>query len=72
MFEKVNVRIVGRGNTSYLLNEERGKKNHLFGEGGGGSGCPLLLGEIPLHEEVRLGEIMAPPGGGKSRKFSQQ
>ena len=59
MFEKVNVPIVGVvENMSYLLNEESGKKNHLFGEGGGAAtaqalGCPFL-GEI-LHEEVRLG-----------------
>jgi len=60
MFVKVHVPVVGVvENMSYLLNEESGKKNHLFGEGGGAAtaqalGCPFL-GEIPLHEEVRLG-----------------
>ena len=60
MFEKVNVPILGVvENMSYLLDEESGNKNHLFGQGGGSSTaqalkCPFL-GEIPLHEEVRLG-----------------
>ena len=60
MFEKVNVPILGVvENMSYLLDEESGNKNHLFGQGGGASTaqalkCPFL-GEIPLHEEVRLG-----------------
>ena len=60
MFEKVNVPILGVvENMSFLLDEESGKKVHLFGQGGGATTaqalkCPFL-GEIPLHEEVRLG-----------------
>ena len=60
MFEKVNVPILGVvENMSYLLDEQSGKKTHLFGQGGGATTaqalkCPFL-GEIPLHEEVRLG-----------------
>ena len=60
MFEKVNVPILGViENMSFLQEEETGKKNYLFGQGGGASTaqalqCPFL-GEIPLHEEVRLG-----------------
>ena len=60
MFEKVNVPILGViENMSFLQDEETGKKNYLFGQGGGASTsqalqCPFL-GEIPLHEEVRLG-----------------
>jgi ATP-binding protein involved in chromosome partitioning len=58
MFEKVNVPILGVvENMSYQMNN--GEKFHLFGKGGGASTakaleCPFL-GEIPLHEEVRLG-----------------
>ncbi len=60
MFEKVNVPILGVvENMSYLLEQESGKKNHLFGQGGGAATAQALkcafLGEIPLHEEVRLG-----------------
>ena len=60
MFEKVNVPILGViENMSFLQDEETGKRNYLFGQGGGASTsqalqCPFL-GEIPLHEEVRLG-----------------
>ena len=60
MFEKVNVPILGVvENMSYLLDEQSGKKTHLFGQGGGATTAQSLkssfLGEIPLHEEVRLG-----------------
>ena len=60
MFEKVNVPILGVvENMSFLADETNGEKNHLFGQGGGAAtavslACPFL-GEIPLHEEVRLG-----------------
>ena len=60
MFEKVNVPILGVvENMSYLEDEESGKKSYLFGQGGG-SKRPLpsktsFLGEIPLHQEVRMG-----------------
>jgi len=60
MFEKVNVPILGVvENMSFLVDETSGDKNYLFGQGGGTAtaislNCPLL-GEIPLHEEVRLG-----------------
>lgn len=82
MFEKVNVPILGVvENMSYLLNEESGKKNHLFGEGGGATTaqalqCPFL-GEIPLHEEVRLGGdhgtpvVVANPDNPSSREIGQ-
>ena len=60
MFEKVNVPILGVvENMSFLLDEESGKKTHLFGQGGGATTAQVLkcpfLGEIPIHEEVRLG-----------------
>ena len=60
MFEKVNVPILGVvENMSFLADETNGEKNYLFGQGGGAAtavslNCPFL-GEIPLHEEVRLG-----------------
>ena len=60
MFEKVNVPILGVvENMSFLVDETSGDKNYLFGQGGGTAtaislNCPFL-GEIPLHEEVRLG-----------------
>jgi ATP-binding protein involved in chromosome partitioning len=60
MFEKVNVPILGVvENMSFLADETNGEKNYLFGQGGGTAtaislNCPFL-GEIPLHEEVRLG-----------------
>ncbi len=60
MFEKVKVPVLGIiENMSYLLDEASGKRNHLFGQGGGPAtaqalGCPFL-GEVPLDQEVRLG-----------------
>ncbi|MEK9772219.1 MAG: Mrp/NBP35 family ATP-binding protein [Opitutae bacterium] len=80
MFEKVNVPILGVvENMSYLLDEESGRKNHLFGQGGGATTaqalkCPFL-GEIPLHEEVRLGGdhgtpvVVANPENSASREL---
>jgi ATP-binding protein involved in chromosome partitioning len=60
MFEKVNVPILGVvENMSFLLDDESGKKTYLFGQGGGATTAQVLkcpfLGEIPIHEEVRLG-----------------
>lgn len=60
MFEKVNVPILGViENMSFLLNEEKKEKSYLFGKGGGPTTAQALstsfLGEIPIHEEVRLG-----------------
>lgn len=60
MFEKVNVPILGViENMSFLKDQQTGERNYLFGQGGGASTahalkCPFM-GEIPLHEEVRLG-----------------
>ena len=60
MFEKVNVPILGVvENMSYLEDDESGKKTHLFGQGGGAETAialdTALLGEVPLHQEVRMG-----------------
>jgi ATP-binding protein involved in chromosome partitioning len=60
MFEKVNVPILGVvENMSYLEDEESKKKSYLFGQGGGAETAVALktgfLGEIPLHQEVRMG-----------------
>ncbi len=60
MFEKVNVPILGViENMSFLLNEDTNEKSYLFGQGGGPSTAQALssvfLGEIPIHEEVRMG-----------------
>ena len=60
MFEKVNIPILGViENMSFLLNEESNQKSFLFGQGGGPSTAQALstsfLGEIPLHEEIRMG-----------------
>ena len=60
MFEKVNVPILGVvENMSYLEDEDSQKKSYLFGQGGGAETALALqtgfLGEIPLHQEVRMG-----------------
>ncbi len=60
MFEKVNVPLLGVvENMSFLLNENTKEKSFLFGKGGGPTTAQALstsfLGEIPLHEEVRMG-----------------
>ena len=60
MFEKVNVPILGViENMSFLLNEETKEKSYLFGQGGGPTTAQALstafLGEIPIHEEIRMG-----------------
>ena len=81
MFEKVNVPILGVvENMSYLLDEQSGKKTHLFGQGGGATTAQSLkspfLGEIPLHEEVRLGGdhgtpvVVANPDNPASRELN--
>ena len=81
MFEKVNVPILGVvENMSYLLDEQSGKKTHLFGQGGGATTAQILkspfLGEIPLHEEVRLGGdhgtpvVVANPDNPASRELN--
>jgi len=62
MFEKVNVPILGViENMSFLLNEESKEKSYLFGKGGGPMTAQALstafLGEVPLHEEIRMGGI---------------
>jgi len=60
MFEKVNVPILGViENMSFLLNEENKEKSYLFGKGGGPTTALALstsfLGEVPIHEEIRMG-----------------
>ena len=60
MFEKVNVPILGVvENMSYLKDEDSEKKSYLFGQGGGAETALALetafLGEVPLHQEVRMG-----------------
>ena len=60
MFEKVNVPILGViENMSFLLNEENKEKSYLFGKGGGPTTAQALstsfLGEVPIHEEIRMG-----------------
>ena len=60
MFEKVNVPILGVvENMSYLEDEDSQKKSYLFGQGGGTETALALqtvfLGEVPLHQEVRMG-----------------
>ena len=81
MFKKVNVPILGVvENMSYLLDEQSGKKTHLFGQGGGATTAQSLkspfLGEIPLHEEVRLGGdhgtpvVVANPDNPASRELN--
>ncbi|MDC0547379.1 Mrp/NBP35 family ATP-binding protein [Opitutales bacterium] len=60
MFEKVNVPILGViENMSFLMNEENNEKSYLFGQGGGPATAQALstafLGEIPIHQEIRMG-----------------
>lgn len=59
MFEKVNIPIIGVAENMSYLEDEAGKKNYLFGQGGGAETARVLntgfLGEIPLHQEVREG-----------------
>ena len=60
MFDAVNVPLMGVvENMSYLENSDTGKKQYLFGEGGGKQAAESLetdfLGEVPLDERVRMG-----------------
>ncbi len=60
MFGKVNVPLLGVAeNMSYLLDPATGKKNMIFGEGGGERAARDLetafLGQIPLDPEIRAG-----------------
>ena len=60
MFEKVNVPLIGViENMSFLLEGTQGKRNYLFGKGGGQKAADILetklLGQIPLEAAIREG-----------------
>ncbi|MFP6901827.1 MAG: Mrp/NBP35 family ATP-binding protein [Opitutales bacterium] len=60
MFDAVNVPLLGVvENMSYLDNSETGKRQYLFGKGGGRQAAESLetefLGEVPLDERIRIG-----------------
>jgi len=80
MFEKVNVPLLGVAeNMSYLLNEQTGEKQYIFGQGGGESTAKALetefLGAIPLDQEVREGGdrgipvVLSNPESSTSKEF---
>ena len=59
MFQKVNVPLLGVAeNMSYFL-DPMGNRHNLFGEGGGQATADslgtVLLGQVPLVEEIRIG-----------------
>ncbi|MBL64286.1 MAG: chromosome partitioning protein [Opitutae bacterium] len=60
MFDSVNVPLLGVvENMSYLEDPETGKKQYLFGQGGGEQTAEVLetafLGQVPLDEKIRVG-----------------
>jgi len=60
MFDKVSVPLVGVAeNMSYLLDQETGNRQYLFGQGGGEKTARFLetdlLGQVPLDPRIREG-----------------
>jgi ATP-binding protein involved in chromosome partitioning len=59
MFQKVNVPLLGVAENMSYFTDPAGAKHYLFGQGGGASVAQkldtVLLGEVPLLPEIRLG-----------------
>jgi len=59
MFQKVNVPLLGVAENMSWFEDANGRRQHLFGEGGGAitaeSLGTTLLGQVPLYEEIRAG-----------------
>ena len=59
MFQKVNVPLLGVAENMSWFEDANGRRQHLFGEGGGAitaeSLGTTLLGQVPLFEEIRAG-----------------
>ncbi len=59
MFQKVNVPILGVAENMSWFEDATGKRQALFGEGGGASTAEALgttlLGQVPLYPEIRAG-----------------
>jgi ATP-binding protein involved in chromosome partitioning len=59
MFQKVNVPLLGVAENMSWFEDSAGRKQLLFGEGGGAliaeSLGTILLGQVPLYEEIRAG-----------------
>ncbi|WP_438483258.1 P-loop NTPase [Oleiharenicola lentus] len=59
MFQKVNVPILGVAENMSWFEDANGKKQYLFGEGGGAHTAEALatelLGQVPLFQEIRAG-----------------
>lgn len=59
MFQKVNVPLFGVAENMSWFEDANGNRQSLFGEGGGGTTAELLgtvlLGQVPLHPEIRAG-----------------
>jgi len=59
MFQKVNVPLLGVAENMSWFEDANGKKQMLFGEGGGATIAELLgtelLGQVPLFPEIRAG-----------------
>jgi ATP-binding protein involved in chromosome partitioning len=59
MFQKVNVPLLGVAENMSWFEDANGRKQPLFGEGGGAITAELLgtslLGQVPLYQEIRAG-----------------
>ncbi|HXA80904.1 MAG TPA: P-loop NTPase [Opitutaceae bacterium] len=59
MFQKVNVPLLGVAENMSWLSDPSGRKNFIFGEGGGQKTADalgtVLLGQVPLIPEIRAG-----------------
>jgi ATP-binding protein involved in chromosome partitioning len=59
MFQKVNVPLLGVAENMSWLSDASGRKNFIFGEGGGQKTADalgtVLLGQVPLIPEIRAG-----------------
>lgn len=65
MFEKVNVPILGVVENMSYMEDDKGEKTYLFGEGGGATTASSLdtnlLGQIPLDVSIRKGGDLGIP-----------
>jgi ATP-binding protein involved in chromosome partitioning len=59
MFQKVNVPLLGVAENMSWFEDGAGQRQYLFGEGGGAATAEslgtTLLGQVPLHPEIRAG-----------------
>jgi len=81
MFQKVNVPLLGVAENMSWFEDARGQRMPLFGEGGGAETAQalgtVLLGQVPLHPDIRAGGdcglpvVVNSPASGPAKVFRE-